>query len=26
VKERWTELAEAEARIVAGLAWGPRVH
>jgi tRNA-(ms[2]io[6]A)-hydroxylase len=26
VRERWTELAEAEARIVASLAWGPRVH
>jgi tRNA-(ms[2]io[6]A)-hydroxylase len=26
VRKRWAELADAEARIVASLAWGPRVH
>jgi tRNA-(ms[2]io[6]A)-hydroxylase len=26
VAKRWAELAEAEARILASLAWGPRVH
>jgi tRNA-(ms[2]io[6]A)-hydroxylase len=26
VRKRWEELAEAEARIVAALEWGPRVH
>jgi tRNA-(ms[2]io[6]A)-hydroxylase len=26
VRKRWAELADAEARIVAALAWGPRVH
>jgi len=26
VRARWHTLAEAEARIVAGLEWGPRVH